>query len=484
MSDNELTISDYYDVYPIMRYILPGLVYNNGAAPQKNISNNAFILRQGAWILSKILDDEHTEYGYETFHPAQRYTLGDVSSAVSVDQNKFNTMMMKRDIIRSNIRGLGSTISVNWGRGPVNISNMPSDIITINGIYSARGIRTDNTPINVCGIDRVTIGQNTPPGFCANMLNRYKNICEEIIFRDIMYDHYLKEYSLKTIYNFIDNPRIIFPFTMMRNDPANMGRYDQNQLDAIINELCNSITAFYNYMRIKFMSNPYDLPFYVIFSLISGIIEIAGFININVGNAPFPNFSGNVIIQIIEDAILSDTFWNFLINLLTKNFDMGMNARKNVFFNYLTNTAINNTAIGLYVPLSGQPGSFIVPYTDYEERSESSGGNLIDNRDLLDRVHAGAEPKISQNGDRIRNGRKGDHIATVLTSDDIRLLAIFLQLAVENFNASAARTLYNSRNDIIYKDYTKGLRNPGTIGSYFDHLIALRETDDDVRKGS
>lgn len=37
MSDNELTISDYYDVYPIMRYILPGLVYNNGAAPQKYI---------------------------------------------------------------------------------------------------------------------------------------------------------------------------------------------------------------------------------------------------------------------------------------------------------------------------------------------------------------------------------------------------------------------------------------------------------------
>jgi hypothetical protein len=492
MSDNELTISDYYEAYPIMRYILPGLVYNNGAAPQKNISNNAFILRQGAWILSKILDDEHTVYGYETFHPAQRYVLGDTSRNMSIDQNKFNIMMIKLEIIRSRIRGIGGTMQVNLSgfhggpRAPITLPDIETGGIRINQLYSDSGTRIDDTTIRVCGLSTAQLLQRNEIAAIRNMLARYMNTCQNIIFENIMFDNNLAIYALDSIYYYTDSLEINHPFHM--DEPANPGQYDQTQIDVLINRLRNSVPIFYERMGIKFMSNLYDLPFYIIYSLIISIIESAGVLNNDPANhnAPYENFTGNVIINIIEDVILSDAFMSYVVSLVYSNTLYNINSRKNNFFHHLTDATQLNTAIGLHVPLGTPAGSFIVPYTDYEERSESNGGHTIDNRDLLDGIRAGAEPKISQVGDRIRNGKKGDHIATVLTSDDVRLLAIFLQLAVDNFNAPAAKSLYNSRNDINYNDHTrtKGLRNPGTIGSYFDHLVALRETDNDVRKGS
>jgi hypothetical protein len=488
MSDNELTISDYYEAYPIMRYILPGLVYNNGAAPQKNISNNAFILRQGAWILSKILDDEHTVYGYETFHPAQRYVLGDVSNNVTIDQNKFNTMMFKLNSIATSIRGIGNTIVA----GGVNLNALTNANLQfgLGNAYDANpgGGRThpDGVRIVACSINYNQARRPNRVGHNNNaqVLINYINACHAIINNHIILDNNLYDDLNIMLRTWMD--RVLFPLHIMNNfnhNPGAGGVYNQVQINQIINGIFNTVSLL-KLLNTLLSINKYDLPFYFIKMFIDRIIDSLGLVT--VANA---NIDGNTIIQIIEEIILSPRFIHHIANLINRGTDNNnINYRKNNFFNHLTDATAPhlNTAIGLHVPIGNPAGSFIVPYTDYEERSESTGTDVIDNRDLINGVHAGAEPRLAQVGDRIRNGRKGDHIATVLTTDDVRLLAIFLQLAVDNFNAPAAKTLYNSRNDINYRDHTntKGLRNPGIIGSYFDHLIALRETDNTIRKGS
>jgi hypothetical protein len=467
MSDNELTISDYYEEYPIMRYILPGLVYNNGAAPQKNISNNAFILRQGAWILSKILDDEYTEYGYETFHPAQRYVIGDVSNAVGVDPNKLNTMMTKLNSITLTLQGTGAELAVGGVGG--------MDHATLANAYAGAGVaRRDASLIVNCGINTGNVD--------GQRILRYTDRCCDVIDNLFISDNNLYNQIRNRIRSLTDvlAGNYLFP-TLNVNPGGGGGGFSVPQNQAIMNGMYTTAN-FNDYIKIlkTTLPNPYDIPFYIIKSLIECIIDTIG-----VMVAAHGNYDGNTLVYIIESCILNHRFINHLANLAITGFDTNINFRKNVYFNYLTAAAPNlNTAIGLHVPLGNPAGSFIIPYTDYEERSESTGGNTIDNRDLIDGIRAGAEPRLTQVGDRIRNGKKGDHIATVLTTDDVRLLAIFLQLALENFNAPAAKTLYNSRNDVDYKDYESGIRNPRNIQSYFDHLVALRESKDDVRIGS
>lgn len=448
-----------------MRYILPGLVYNNGAAPQTNISNNVFILRQGAWILSKILDDEHTEYGYETFHPAQRYvTAGGPTNAVSIDHNKRNAMMASLYRIQNMIPGLlsrAAAVALNHGELGLGAGNAYT--IDGGGICSLSG---------------------HPPGIILmNYLNEFMNIIDnEFTFDDNTYEIINVPISaLTNVVGVVGAGANVFAASMV--NPGG-GLYTAAEHTNIINSISGRIGAnligIYNTLKVTH-DNLYEIPFYIIRSLITLTVTQLGHC---VGNYR-ANFTGTTIVDIIENCILSPYFINFLANLATTGIDGNRNHRKTSFFNHLTTPLPGlNTPIGLYVP--EDRGSFIVPYTDYEERSESSGGNTIDNRDLLGGVPAGAEPRLNQVGDRIRNGRKGDHIATVLTPDDIRLLAIFLQLAAEHFNANTAKRLYNSNNDIIYKDHrhTRGLRNPGIIESYFDHLIALRETDHNVRRSS
>jgi hypothetical protein len=458
MSDNELTISDYYEEYPIMRYILPGLVYNNGAVPQTNISNNAFILRQGAWILSKILDDEHTEYGYETFHPAQKYVIGDINNTVSIDRNK-----------QSNIT--------------VNIQLCVNNIIYFTRKNPVRGT-------NRAGVAAFYVA-GPPIAFAAgpNAIQDYLNDCMMTVNNMFDINPYLQGMCMTEITAIMNLPAIIglFPNPAGAGGAANNRDYTPAQIDTIINALTGlggpinaSFANFYNLIK-TVCPNPYDIPYYIILSLIYGIIQILASL---VSIVAQPDSGGISIIQIIEEAILSPLTMRYIISLSMNGIDGNRNHRKNIFFNRLTAPVPDlNKAIGLYVS-HGLNGSFIVPYTDHEERSESTGGDTIDNRDLLNGVPAGAEPKLNQFGDRIRNGRKGDHIATVLTPDDIRLLAIFLQLAAEHFNANSAIILYNSRNDVNYRDNKRGIRVQGTIASYFDHLIALRETDHTVRRSS
>ena len=466
MSDNELTISDYYEEYPIMRYILPGLVYNNGAAPQTNISNNVFILRQGAWILSKILDDEHTEYGYETFHPAQRYvTAGGPTNAVSIDHNKRNAMMASLYRIQNMIPGLLSRAAA---------------VALNHGNMGAGGGAADAYVIGGGGI--CDLSGSVPGITLMNYLNEFLNtIDNEFTFDDNTYE--IIDVPISALTNVVGLGNV-FAASMVIPGGGGGGLYTAVERTGIINFISDRAGAhligIYNTLKVTH-DNLYEIPFYIIRSLITLTVTQLGHC---VGNFR-ANFTGTTIVDIIENCILSPFFINFLANLATTGIDGNRNHRKTSFFNHLTTPLPGlNTPIGLYVP--EDRGSFIVPYTDYEERSESSGGNTIDNRDLLGGVPAGAEPRLNQVGDRIRNGRKGDHIATVLTPDDVRLLAIFLQLAAEHFNANTAKRLYNSNNDIIYKDHrhTRGLRNPGIIESYFDHLIALRETDHNVRRSS
>lgn len=469
MSDNELTISDYYEEYPIMRYILPGLTHNGNRAPQKNISNNAFILRQGAWVLSKILDDEHTEYGYETFHPAQRYvTAGGANNAVSVDRNKRNAMMASLHSIAFSMQGVGAGIP------NIAIPNANMAIGAGNAYIGAGG------GVIACAINPAINNH-------ANALRNYITACHAIIDNNVTLDNNIYtriDNYIKTTFTDVAVGNEAFR-TPLNINPAGAGAFDAIDINNIIVHLCGGVPGnpsertitYYNTLKIT-LPEPCDLPFYIIKSLISRIINSLGFYA--GGNA---HYEGMNAVQIVEDCILSQRFINFLANLATTGIDGNRNHRKTSFFHHLTAVAPDlNTPIGLYTTQDG--GSYIVPYTDYEERSISTGGNLIDNRDLLPGVPAGAEPRMANITDRIRNGRKGDHIATVLTPDDVRLLAIFLQLAEENFNAPAAKTLYNSRNDVTYRDRTNGIRTPGTIASYFDHLIALRETDHTVRRGS
>ena len=471
MSDNELTISDYYEEYPIMRYMLPGLVYNSGGAPQMNISNNAFILRQGAWVLSKILDDEHTEYGYETFHPAQRYvTAGGAVNTVSVDRNKRNAMMASLNSIAFSMQGVGASIA--------NIA-----VPNANMAVGAGNAYTGPAPgIIACALH--PYGANIHAGALWN----YITACHAIIDNNVTLDNgiyaRIEDYINRTFTD-VAGAANAFHTALNVNPLAGHGNFNPAQINNIITHLCGGVPGnasagtieYYNTLKLT-LPEPCDLPFYIIKSLISRIINSLGLYQGR--NA---NYDGMNAVQIVEQCILSRQFIQFLANLATTGIAGNRNHRKTSFFHHLTATAPHlNRPIGLHTNLDG--GSYIVPYTDYEERSQSTGGNTIDNRDLLNGVPAGAEPRMHQVGDRIRNGRKGDHIATVLTPDDVRLLAIFLQLAEEHFNAAAAKTLYSSRDDITYRDRTDGIRTPGTIASYFDHLIALRKTDHTVRKGS
>lgn len=476
MSDNELTISDYYDEYPIMRYILPGLIHNSGAAPHKNISNNAFILRQGAWVLSKILDDEHTEYGYETFHPAQRYLAGENDGRVrlsNADKNelRLKTMSMLNTYITNHSTGLREVRPGNTNAGDYNGGNMRdalnvivNDMLyyadTTNPAYRARDhvaeAITDNGHVNYIGFPIMPTLNGTPHQVNARQFN---------------YQSIVKGAGVMTLEEKSDLEQILRAvLTVAIRVYVSLSKSD------LINEITLAIIE-----TIKIALSVSGMGDCVNGRTLDGIA--------NQANSParFAGIDADFMIQTILNP--NNVFRAYEEGFATAaNVYQGLvgsrNHRKNSFFHHLTDATAPNlaTPIGLYTTQDG--GSFIVPYTDYEERSISTGGNLIDNRDLLPGVPAGAEPRMANVTDRIRNGRKGDHIATVLTPDDVRLLAIFLQLAEENFNAPAAMALFNSRNDVVYRRHNTGVRRNAHIESYFDHLIALRETDHTVRRGS
>jgi hypothetical protein len=100
---NKDFVSDYFNQYPVFRYILPGLLLNG-----KNITNNVYMARQACWVLAQIYNDSNN---YSVINPG----AGAYSQTLFSARGVINSNMQTTDgvvVSKADIELLGIFLAV------------------------------------------------------------------------------------------------------------------------------------------------------------------------------------------------------------------------------------------------------------------------------------------------------------------------------------------------------------------------------------